>query len=130
MEPADAGERTDAEYHNIEAALSRQNQLGRGTHCPDIGSEIEDIRNRDYEEHAVEKRPGIIFSQVRRDADAGHSADAGADLLNGSHQRICQYHRPEQGISELRSHLGIGADSAGIVIGGTGYKSWAELLKK
>ncbi len=55
---------------------------------------------------------------------AGHSApgratDPATDLLNGRHQWIAEQHRPGNAEAELRAHLGVSGDAAGIVVRGT-----------
>ena len=79
---------------------------------------------------APQQRHRIVAAQIGGDAETGDAADAGADLLNRGHQGIGEHHRPADGIAELRADLRIGGDAAGIVVGGAGDQSRAELGPK
>jgi hypothetical protein len=57
-------------------------------------------------------------------------SDAGGYFLNACYQGICEKHGPANAEPELGARLAIGADSAGIIVGGPGDKTGPERGEK
>ncbi len=57
-----------------------------------------------------------MSAEILRDTMPGNTANPSTDLLDCRHQREAEHHGPGQTISELRTDLTVGCDTAGIVV--------------
>jgi hypothetical protein len=68
-------------------------------------------------------------TNIGGEAMTADPSDSGADNLNADHQRIRKQNGPQHGKSELRTRLGIGRNTARIIVGGAGDQTGAEFLE-
>ena len=61
-----------------------------------------------------------MTTDVAGQAPPRRAAEPCADLLRHSHQRVGEWHQPQQGETDLCAGLRICGDPAGIIIGGAG----------
>jgi hypothetical protein len=105
-------------------------EFGRRAHGRKVGSDIDRIGDEQQPDHDQNEGLGEDISHILCQAAASHPADLRANKLNGSHQRIGQDHRPEHIKAELGSRLGIGGNSARIIVSSSRDEARAELLEK
>jgi hypothetical protein len=120
------GEAADAERRDVEQYRAADDQPQRVAHRCDVGGDVERIGNEQKPHQGVQQRGRHRLAEIGRQSPPGDGADAGADHLNGDHERRGQEHRPAQRVAELGAALGIGGDAAGIVIGGAGNQARPE----
>ena len=53
-----------------------------------------------------------MSTDIARWPGAAYSANSRASNLDSDHKRVCKEQRPEQGVPELRTGLGVGRDAA------------------
>ncbi len=111
----------EADRHPV--PVDAAGELRHLAHGGQIRSNVEGVRHEkqchDDAQHGGWKRG----ADVGGEAFAGDPADAGADQLDGRHERERQRHRPQHVEAILRARLRIGYDAAGVVVGHAGNQS-------
>jgi hypothetical protein len=102
-------------------------EVGGLAHGGDVRADIYGVGDEQQGHQGGDHPPGHHPVHVLGETPAGHPADVGADQLDRAHQREGQDHGPEQAVAELGAGLGIGGDTAGVVVGGAGNQPRSEL---
>jgi hypothetical protein len=58
-----------------------------GAHRPEVGTEVDDVRNEQQADQRVNGRRRVVTLEIAGKAAAGHPSDTRADLLHRAHQR-------------------------------------------
>jgi hypothetical protein len=116
------------EDHRIQVCRAAHEQAHRLPHGGNVCSDVHGVCDQQHAYDSVQDRSRENGFDVRRQAPSRDTADPRADHLDPHHQRISEDHCPEHVEAELRAGLGIGRDTAGIIIGRPGDEARAELL--
>src|ERR1700686_2739282 len=100
---------------------SPDQEIKGSPHRPDVRPNIDDIGNDQEANDGIQHPSGVKAPHVSGNSASCHTSEACTDLLNCSHKRVNQGHRPEHACTELSAYAGIGGNPAGIVISGSGY---------
>ena len=121
---------TTREAGHVNELAAGDQQTQRRGHRAKIGADIDGVGDDEQANQHIEQRRGIMTAHVSGQAAPGHPPDFSADHLDRAHQRIGQQKRPSQAVAKLRARLGVGGDSAGIVVGSAGDQARAQNIPK
>lgn len=100
-------------------------ELGRCRHCPDVGADVDGVRDEQRRHHAVADRASISVLYDGNDALAGDEADRRARLLDRGHEGQREQDHPKLAVSKLGARLRVGSDAGWIVVRGPRDQAWA-----
>ena len=114
------------EPDDVQMRRAMDQQCQHVPHRAQIGADVDDVGEQ-QQAHDDPQQPGrIVRADIAGDPHSGHTADAGADLLDRGHQREGEQHHPAHAKAELCPSLGVGGDAAGIVVRRAGDQPRAE----
>src|SRR5579864_8943854 len=108
----------------------RKQQTSRGGHRTEVGADVESVGDEEQCDGRLQHPPGVMLAQVPGEAAPRGTADTGADALDRHHQGVREEERPPERVSEGGPRLRVGADSARIVVGGSGDEPRPEQAPK
>jgi hypothetical protein len=108
-----------------EMAIPAGNQLRDVSHRVDVGGDIQRVGDEQEHHHALQHHGRESGLYIGGESSASGAAEDGAHRLYRRHQRIGEWHGPEDVKTELGSRLRVGGDAARVVIGRAGYEPWA-----
>ena len=88
------------------------------SHGAQIGTDVYGVGDKYQGDDPIEEPRRIMATKVSGDAMTRRPTYAGADLLDGRHQRERQKHRPADREAELCTRLAIGPDPRWVVVRG------------
>jgi len=83
-----------SEEDDVEEVRPLDQERERVTHGPQIGSNVDGVRNQQQTDDAVKEPARVVLPDVSGNALPGRAPDLRADLLDRHHQRIAEQHGP------------------------------------
>jgi hypothetical protein len=109
-----------------EVAIGAADQFCDLSHGRDIGRDIQRIGDQQQHDHALEDDGRKRGLDIGSQPFAGDPSDLRAHRLDRGHQRVRHWHCPEHVEAELGARLGVGRNTAWIVVNRAGYKPGTE----
>ena len=103
-----------------QVAIDAGDQFSHLAHGRHVGGDVEGIGDEKENDDADQDRLGKGDLDIGRKTPSRDPPDSAAHRLDGGHQREGQRHGPQHVEAKLRASLGIGGDTAGIVVGDPG----------
>lgn len=120
---------TDRQWVHM-PSVGAGHHLDRRRHAADVGADIDGVGNRDQRDDEIHHARPVMAADIAGQPVTGHAADTRTDLLHGCDQRKGEQRHPQHRWTEPRAGLGIGRDTARVVIGNAGDEPRADLTQR